>query len=174
MNNTPVTISAHNCTLCAENRQCSKLHICDHTHAHTHTTHTHAQHTYTHTLSPLKFCTQCDHQPALESAQAAAAGSRGEGGSKRYGPSHAQRRKGAGGGGGICDKPSASVADFRIRDTVARDRQQRSPWSKQSLALRSRVGQNVWPGNHQIYGHVRCMFVVLANPIKQMQRGSWS
>jgi len=40
--------------------------------------------------------------------------------------------------------------------------------------LMSRVGQNnkytvyiryFWQGNHQIYGHIRCIYTVLANPI---------
>ena len=42
-----------------------------------------------------------------------------------------------------------------------------------SYYLMSRVGQNpihtvyiryFWLGNHQIYGHIRCMYTVLANP----------
>ena len=48
-------------------------------------------------------------------------------------------------------------------------------YNLQSIALNNmcRVGQNhiytvyiryVWQGNHQIYGHIRCIYTVLANP----------
>jgi hypothetical protein len=46
--------------------------------------------------------------------------------------------------------------------------------STQSSVHMCRVGQNhiytvyiryVWQGNHQIYGHIRCIYTVLANPM---------
>jgi len=49
-----------------------------------------------------------------------------------------------------------------------------SYWPRQYFIMRIfRVGQNhictvyiryFWQGNHQIYGHIRCIYLVLANP----------
>jgi hypothetical protein len=46
----------------------------------------------------------------------------------------------------------------------------------------TRVGQNpiymvhiryIWQGNHQIYGHIRCVYTVLANPIYDRMYGDF-
>jgi len=51
----------------------------------------------------------------------------------------------------------------------------------QPLKFISKVGQNhiytvyiryFWQGNHRIYGHIRCIYTVLANPIYKQSNGT--